>query len=68
MTWELQATALDEETSSLRCTIEVEYPLWVRIAGFFNAANYFVHRHLIEETGGFARDLAAKHAAGTDRS
>ena len=62
VTWDMQATALTDATSSLRCTISVEYPLWVKVAGFFNAATHFVHRHLIEETGGFARDLAAKQA------
>ena len=62
VTWDMQATAVTEATSSLRCTISVEYPRWVEIAGFFNAATHFVHQHLIEETGGFARDLAAKQA------
>ena len=46
--WDMQATAVTEQTSSLRCTIEVEYPLWVKVAGFFNAATHFVHQHLIE--------------------
>ena len=45
---DMQATAVTEQTSSLRCTIEVEYPLWVKVAGFFNAATHFVHQHLIE--------------------
>ena len=68
VTWDMQVTALTEETSSLRCTIEVEYPLWVKVAGFLNAATHFVHQHLIEETVGFARELTAKYAQGAGRS
>ena len=59
--WDLHVVAAPEDTSSLRCTIRAEYPLWVRIAGCFNAATHLVRQHLIEETGGFARDLAAKY-------
>ena len=68
VTWDMQATAVSENTSSLRCTIEVSYPLWVRVAGLFNASSYWVHRHLIEETEGFARDIIAKHSKAASRS
>ncbi len=60
--WEMQVTAVSATESKLRCTIDVRNPLWVRFAGLFNATNYWIRQHLIEETLGFARDLAHKAA------
>ena len=56
--WEMQVTAVSATESKLRCTIDVRNPLWVRFAGLFNATNYWIRQHLIEETLGFARNLA----------
>ncbi len=58
--WEMQVSSVSADESRLRCTIDVRNPLWVRFIGFFNATNYWVRRHLIEETQGFARDLTCK--------
>ncbi len=58
--WEMQVTGVSAQESRLRCTIDVRNPLWVRFIGLFNATNYWIRQHLIEETQGFARDLARK--------
>lgn len=58
--WEMQVTGTSAEGSTLRCTIDVRNPWWVRLIGAFNATNYWIRRHLVEETHGFARDIAAK--------
>ncbi len=58
--WEMQVSSVSADESRLRCTIDVRNPLWVRFIGFFNATNYWIRRHLIEETQGFARDLTCK--------
>lgn len=49
--------------SRFRCAIEVDMPLAVRVLGLFSATPFFVRRHLIEETHGFARDLTRKSGA-----
>lgn len=59
--WDMQLSPAPDGMSSLRCTIGFHAPLWARAAGVFNFQNYFVKRHLVEETGGFARDLATKY-------
>ena len=58
----MQVTGTPEGASSLRCTIGFEAPLWVRFLGWFNRSNHFLRRHLIEETGAFARDITTKYA------
>ena len=58
--WEMQVLGVSDDSSRLRCTIDVRNPLWVRFVGLFNATDYWIHRHLIEETHGFARDIARK--------
>ncbi len=60
--WEMQVTGTSDDASSLRCTIGYEAPLWVRFLGWFNGSNHFLHRHMVEETAAFARDIAAKYA------
>lgn len=64
--WEMQVSSVSAEESRLRCAIDVRNPLWVRCVDLFNATNYWIHQHLIEETKGFAHDLTRKgldHAA-----
>jgi len=63
--WEMQVSSVSAEGSRLRCTIDVRNPIWVRCVGLFNATNYWIRRHLIEETKGFAHDLTRK---GLDRA
>ncbi len=58
--WEMQVSSVSAIESRLRCTIDVRNPLWVRFIGLFNATNYWIRQHLIEETQGFARDLTRK--------
>ncbi len=58
--WEMQVFRVSRDESRLRCTIDVRNPLWVRLVGWFNATNYWIRQHLIEETQGFARDLGRK--------
>ena len=60
VSWEMQVSSVSASESNLRCTIDVRNPLWVRFIGWFNATNYWIRQHLIEETQGFARDLTCK--------
>ena len=59
--WDMRVTPCDEG-ALFRCEIEVDLPIAVRILGFFNATPFFVRRHLVEETHGFARDIERKVA------
>ena len=63
--WDMQVLPDGPETSRFRCTIDVAMPLAVRVLGLFNGTGFFVKRHLVEETEGFARDIARK--CGTRR-
>ncbi len=56
--WEMQVFRISPESSRLCCTIDVRNPAWVRFAGIFNASNFWIRRHLVEETHGFARSIA----------
>ena len=60
--WEMQVFSISTDQSMLRCTIDVQNPLWIQFIGVFNATNFWICRHLIEETQGFARDLALKES------
>lgn len=60
--WEMQVSGVSASESVLRCTIDVRNPSWVRFIGWFNGTNYWIRKHLIEETQGFARDLSHKSA------
>lgn len=58
--WEMQVSSVSAELSQLRCTIDVRNLLWVRCIGLFNATNYWIREHLMEETKGSAHDLTRK--------
>ena len=58
--WDMKLVPAVGDTSTLECTIGFETPNWVAMAGVMNRSNHFVHQHLIEETGGFARDITVK--------
>ena len=62
VTWEMRVTSISPEESLLQCAIEVKNLAWVRLVGLFNATNYWIRKHLIEETHGFANDLTRKSA------
>ncbi len=66
VSWEMQVSSVSAEQSKFRCMIEVRNPLWVRFIGIFNASNYWIRRHLVEETQGFANDLARKVATAVN--
>ena len=54
-------THAGEGVSELRCSIGFDAPQWVTAAGAMVGNNHFVNRHLVEETGNFARDIANKY-------
>ena len=58
--WDMQIFPGGPQTSRFRCTIDVSMAAAVRFLGLFNGTGFFVHRHLVEETQGFARDIARK--------
>ena len=62
--WDMRVFPDGPETSRFQCTIDVAMPLAVRVLGLFNGTGFFVRRHLVEETHGFARDIARKCGAG----
>lgn len=64
--WDMQVVP-DGARSRFRCTIAVDLPLAVRALGLLNATPYFVRRHLVAETHGFARDIARKTEGRGDR-
>ena len=58
--WDMAIEPGPSGNAHLSCRIGFDAPAWVTIAGTFVRNNHQVHRHLIEETGGFARDLERK--------
>ncbi len=61
--WDMHLLPGSGGVSSLQCTIGFDAPKWVTAAAVFNRRSHFVHKHLIDETGGFSRDIAAKSVA-----
>ena len=57
--WDMRVTP-SGKCSLVRCAIEVDMPAAVRALGRLNGTPFFVRRHLVEETVGFARDIARK--------
>ena len=53
----VEGRSISAEISRLRCTTEVRLPLWLRVMGVFIGNNFWVRKHLVEETGGFALDV-----------
>lgn len=58
--WEIEAIPVSSDASTLRCTIEVRQPVWLNVLGFFIGLSFWLHRHLVEENFGFAKDLVRK--------
>ncbi len=65
--WEMACTPVSASESMLSCSLDVQIPLWPRFLGLFIGSNHWIRKHLIEETNGFARDLASKRG-GTIRT
>lgn len=57
--WDMRVTPSGKD-SLFRCAIEVDMPPAVRFLGRLSGTPFFVRRHLVEETVGFARDIARK--------
>ena len=62
--WTLTMTPTTETTSELSCTVEVGLHPVLRVLGSLMAVGTFLQRHVTEETGGFAADIARKHRRG----
>ena len=62
--WDMQLFDNGPSASRFRCSIDIAMPTAVRLLGLTNGTPIFVRRHLIEETWGFARDIARKNGAG----
>ena len=62
--WDMQISPAGPETSRFRCMIDVAMPTAVKVLGLFNGTSFFIRRHLVEETHGFARDIARKYGSG----
>lgn len=58
--WEMQTFATANGTTGFRGSVEVTMPLWVRLLAALNCGSYFLKRHVIGETAGFAANIAAK--------
>ena len=61
--WTLVVTPKTESSSLFTCTVEVGLHPVLRILGTLMAVGTFLKRHVEEETGGFAADIARKHHA-----
>ena len=63
--WIVEVKAIDDQRSRLTCTIGADFPnLGVRLGAWFNGfGGYFLHRHLIEESKHFARDIERKFSS-----
>ena len=56
--WDMQVRA-DAATKTLfQCSIAITLPTPVRLLGYTNGTPFFIRRHLVEETHGFARNIA----------
>ncbi|PRY36859.1 hypothetical protein [Umezawaea tangerina] len=60
--WILEAEAGDERSSVFSCTVDVDLPLPLRVLARVTAMPFFLRRHLVEETAGFAADINRKLA------
>ena len=64
--WDMAIKPGPKNEASLNCRIGFDAPAWVTAAGTLVRNNHQVHRHLIEETAGFARDLDRKFGRITE--
>ncbi len=59
--WDMAVVPAEKDSSELRCAIGFDAPGWVTAAGAMVGNNHFVRKHLVEETGNFAKDIIAKY-------
>lgn len=58
--WEMRVESDGPDASRFRCAITLDFPPAVRLLGRLIGASWFARRHLVEETGGFSRDILKK--------
>ncbi len=58
--WTMQTQADGQDKTLFECAIEVTLPAVVRLLGDTIGTSFFIRRHLIEETHGFARNIARR--------
>jgi hypothetical protein len=63
--WVIEVNQIDDKRSRLSCTIGADFSsLGVKLGAWFNGfGGFFLHRHLIEESIQFARDIEQKFAS-----
>ena len=59
--WDMTVAPAGDGASELHCSIGFDAPGWVTAAGGMIGNNHFVRKHLVEETGNFAKDITAKY-------
>lgn len=60
--WEMEITRDLNDNTLFRCTVSGIYPNKIlELLGYVIGAPYFVKKHVIEETQGFARSIEAKY-------
>ena len=64
VTWDMRIVPESSTTSRFRCAIKVDMPVAVHLLGLTIGTPWFVRRHLVEETIGFARDIVGKARDG----
>jgi hypothetical protein len=58
--WTMQASARTAESSDFTCTVEVTLSPLVQYLSKMTALSYFIRKHTLEETVGFADDISRK--------
>jgi len=58
--WNMRVTGDGPDRSRFQCAIELDFPPVVKVLGYFIGAPLFARQHLVEETGGFSRDILKK--------
>jgi hypothetical protein len=58
--WTMTAEARTADTTTFTCTVEAVMPPVLRLPAKLTGLEYFVHKHLDEETLGYAADISRK--------
>ena len=58
--WDMQTRAAGQGRTLFECTIDVTLPAVVRLLGYTIGTPVFIRRHLVEETHGFAKNIARR--------
>ena len=58
--WDMQMRAAGQDKTLFECTIDVTLPAVVRLLGYTIGTPVFIRRHLVEETHGFAKNIARR--------